>query len=246
MAHRGSEALELAAVVSVEQTAQAGVRLAFPGLAAARPAIVPPLAEVIEAACGVQLLGRSPRLEPARLQQAAASVFAELQALLAGLVGERLEGSWRRELWDAHSQPLLALSWQRGLAKRLQLQAAAGRPLTVCFGKRARSLPLPAPHQAQVYAFGDGCGLVHPDATGLRRPSFRYYCHDCRRRESSRQAAAVSDGVARWQGRERVLAYDANGEPVPAWYGQCSRCPNHFTSLQAQVRRCPRCQAGHR
>ena len=38
--------------------------------------------------------------------------------------GRAIAGLWR-ELWDAHSQPLLALSWQRGLAKRLQLQAAA-------------------------------------------------------------------------------------------------------------------------
>lgn len=186
-----------------------------------------------------------PLLPPQELAQAASLVFSEIQALLLTLRGEHLEDTWRRELWDAQWQPVLALH-DRALAKRLQLQASDGKPLTVCFGKRARTIAVPPPHHKQVYPYGDGCGLVHPDSTGLRRPSFRNYCPRCRQRETRRQTKARSDAVAQWLGLEPVLAFDEHGQPLPAWLGSCSRCGKDFFTTDRRVRRCNDCRAGHR
>jgi hypothetical protein len=245
VAHKASQATHVGASVSLGLSAQAGIRLAFPRLTSIRPDVVTPLAQVVEAALR-ELRSALPVLRPEELVEAASSVFVEIQAALADREGEHLEGPWRRELWDAQWQPVLALAGQRGLAKRLQLQAAAGKPLTVCFGRRARTLPLPLPHQKQVYPHGDGCGLVHPDSVGRRRPSFRYYCPTCGQQETGRQRKAHSQAVARWQGREPVLTFDERGQPIPAWLGACSACTDDFVTTDLRVRRCHRCRAGHR
>lgn len=210
MAHARSEADHRGVDVSADRSAHAGIRLSFPDLSAARPAIVAPLAQLVDAAHR-ELASALPVLSPQELVQAASVVFSEMQALLLTLRGQHLEGAWRRELWDAQWQPILALH-DGSLAKRLQLQASDGEPLTVCFGKRARSTAVAPPHQKQVYPYGDGCGLVHPDSTGLRRPSFRYYCPRCRQQETKRQAKARSDSVGDWLGFEPVLTFDEHGQ----------------------------------
>jgi hypothetical protein len=246
MTHDGSEAAISPAEVSAELTAPDGVRLAFPRLSAARPAIVEPLAIVIEAAYREQLLALSPTIDASALELAAALVYAELQVLLAELERQRLEGSWRRELWDAQGQPLLALPGQRSRAKRLQISAGAGRPLTVCFGKRARTVLTPDGLETRIYAAGDGCGLVHPDSTGLRRPGFRAYCHRCRQRETARQDAAQFELIARWQGRERVLAsFPDHDSPSPAWHGHCTSCGQPYVADSARITRCEDCRNRH-
>jgi hypothetical protein len=231
-------------VLSAERSAQTGIRLAFPGLSAARPAVVAPLAQLVDAAHR-ELASSYAVLSRQELAQAASLVFSEIQTVLADLRGERLEGAWRRELWDAQWQPVLALV-DRALAKRLQLEASGGEPLTVCFGKRARTVAVPLPHNNQIYPYGDGCGLVHPDSVGLRRPSFRYYCPSCRQWETGRQAKARSDAVAQWQGFEPMLTFDEHGQPTPGWLGSCTRCGDDFLTTGRRVRRCDKCRSGHR
>jgi predicted RNA-binding Zn-ribbon protein involved in translation (DUF1610 family) len=244
VAHKASQAVHTDVVLSAEQRAQAGIRLAFPGLSAARPAVVAPLAQVVDAAHR-ELASALPVLSLQALGQAASLVFSEIQAVLLDVSGERLEGTWRRELWDAQWQPLLALR-DRGLAKRLQLDAADGHPLTVCFGKRARSTAVPPPHHSQVYPYGDGCGLVYPDSVGLRRPTFRYYCPQCGTSETGRQRNARSLAVAQLRGLEPVLTFDENGQPTPAWAGSCTSCGEDFVTTDRRVSRCNRCRAAHR
>ena len=130
----------------------------------------------------------------------------------------------------------------RAEAKRLQL-AAAARPLTVCFGYRARPVPGGRPW---VSPYGDGCGLVCPDSTGLRRPSFRYYCPRCQARQSELARKARARALATRYGRFPLLAYDAQGNPVSAWWGSCSRCTDEFVHTDPRARRCERCRRGHR
>jgi hypothetical protein len=247
MRHKSSEAAVSPAAVSAELSAHDGVRVAFPGLTAARPAIIEPLAVVMDAAYRELLLAMSPANSASAVEVAATRTYAELQALLAELEGQSLEGGWRRELWDAQAQPVFALPGQKTLAKRLQIEAAYGRPLTVCFGKRSRSVLTPAGNETRVYPFGDGCGLVHPDSTGFRRPSFRLYCNECRKHETARADAAQFELIARWQGRERVLASfpDRDG-PVTAWHGKCTSCGRPYAAESARITRCERCRSGHR
>jgi hypothetical protein len=247
MSHSVSEAADRALPASAEQSAQLGAQIAFPTLSKARPALVPALAQVMDAAHREQLLNLSPALSPALLEQAVGSLFRDLQALLGEREGERLQGAWRRELWDAQGLGWLALPGNRSLAKRLQLQAApGGRPLTVCFGRRSYPVSLPAPFDKQVYPEGDGCGLVGPDSVGLRRPSFRYYCPRCRRRQSELGRKALSAAVARLQERFPILLFDQAGRPLPGFWGRCSRCREEFVNTSAKVRRCERCRRGHR
>ena len=245
MDHEDREAAPTTAVVSVELTAQDGIRLAFPALSAARPTIVEPLALIAEAAHSELIRDRTPAASAQALEHAAAAVFSELQAYLAPLRGQRLEGSLRRELWDAHWQPVFALVSKRALAKQLQLAAADGQPLTVCFGKRARLVHTPTGPAKRVYPNGDGCGLVHPDSTGLRRPSFRIYCPTCRARETNRQQHAERDMLALWAGREPVLTTTHEGKLASAYYGTC-RCGNDYLTTSARVTRCERCRRAHR
>jgi len=246
MRHSPSEAPTTTRKPSGEQSAHSAPEIAFPTLCVRQPALVPALEVVMDAAYREQLLAQSPSHSAAEVETATLHAFGELQALFREQEGEQLEGTWRRELWDAQAQAVFALPGQRGLAKRLQLQASAGRPLTVCFGRRSRPVPLDAPFDKRVFPYGDGCGLVYPDSTGLQRPSFRYYCERCQRRKTELKRRAVAQAVATREGLHSVLVFDETGAAVSGWSGNCRSCGDEFVTTSIRVRRCERCRRGHR
>jgi hypothetical protein len=153
-------------------------------------------------------------------------------------------GYLRCEFWDAQAQPRLALPGSNGELKRLQLTAGNGLPLTVCFGHRARRLP--PPYHRFVFPYGDGYGLVHPDSTGLRRPTFRYYCSTCRSRLKPLRRRALVYARALHAGRAPVIAGDKSGQRIAAWSGRCRSCGDEFLDTDPNVHRCQRCRNQHR
>jgi hypothetical protein len=170
-------------------------------------------------------------------------VFQHLQAIFARHEGQQLDGAQRRELWDARAQPIFALTGEPGLAKRLQLQATAGRPLTICFGNRSRQIPL---LHTVSYQAGDGCGLVYPDSANPHAPRFPAYCPTCRQRLTHLKRKATADAIAASRGRHTVLIYNPDGQPTQAWAGTCSRCPSEYLTTNPRIRRCEKCRKNHR
>jgi hypothetical protein len=245
MTHTPRKTATTRARTSAGQSAHVGIALAFPELCQQRPAIAEPL-ELLRQAAWQEWSGNTPTLGSGRLLGCADRVFVELQALLHAYPGSHLPGSLRREVWDAQGLAPLALPDRLGELKRLQLAAGSGRPLTVCFGRRARKLPLQAPYDRVAYPTGDGCGLVHPDSTGLRRPNFRYRCPRCRDRLTVLAEQALTHAQAASEGRFLYLVFDKRGQRFPAWVGPCSNCGLEFVNPKAQVRRCEVCRHGHR
>jgi hypothetical protein len=252
MIHTASEAATSPARTSAErsapsgeQSAHPGIALTFPQLCGSRPAVAEPL-ELLNQAAWEESLGNTPTVASDQLLACAQVTLVELQALLADREGTKLEGALRRETWDAQGLILLALPGRLGELKRLQLEAGAGRPLTICFGRRARTVPLQPPFDRVVYPEGDGCGLIHPDSTSRRRPSFRSYCPTCKSRQTHLQQQSLRRGLRASQNRFLFLVFDEHGTPVAAWVGPCSSCGKEFATSNARVRRCPRCRRGHR
>jgi hypothetical protein len=182
--------------------------------------------------------------------------FGAVQAVLGPLEGMRLTGERRCELWRLVWEPAWqtggALSWQE--AKELQLEATAGRPLTVCIGNFWRPtevvevVPGRSTGPEISFAYGDGCGLVYPDSTSTRgRTPFRIYCPACSRGHSRRRAEAQSLATAYARGREQiVVGYNANGSEILAWWGHCSVCSEPFAHLRRHTSRCDSCRRQHR
>jgi hypothetical protein len=107
-------------------------------------------------------------------------------------------------------------------AKRLQVEACGGRPLTVCYG-----------HD------GDGCGLVYADSPTARgRYPFRIYCETCRNRTRARKQAARARARALEAGLEQVIASDGSGRLM--WSGECVDCGKTFEHTKPHVRHCRR------
>lgn len=231
--------------LSAGQSAHSGIAIAFPQICQARPAIAEPL-ELLRLAALQESLGATPTLARERLLQCAHAVFRELQALLHEHEGTQLHGRVRREIWDAQGMALLALPGSLGELKRLQLKAGSGRPLTVCFGNRARDHLLDPPFDHIAYPEGDGCGLVHLDSPGLQRPNFHYYCPTCRTRLTTLVEQSRAEALARSQHRFLYLAYDEHGQASPAWVGPCSSCEKEFVTSNARVQRCEHCRGQHR
>jgi hypothetical protein len=224
--------------------AVAAIAIAFPELCRRAPAIAEPL-ERLRQAAWEEFLGTLPTLNSAQLLVRAGVVFAERQAILAVHEGQRLRGALRREIWDAQELALIALPGTKKELKQVQLEVAAGRPLTICFGHRSRHTSLPSPFDRFVYPHGDGCGLVHTDSIGLRRPNFSGYCPHCRGRTTQLKDAAVVRARAASEGRFRVLVFDDQGRPVDAWSGRCSNGGHEFLATSPQARRCERCRRAH-
>jgi hypothetical protein len=167
---------------------------------------------------------------------------------------ERAHALWRQQ-WEIAWQTAGQLSWPE--AKELQLEAADGRPLTVCFGHFWQPLtPAPAldyfnnvrwSGDGLLHSHGDGCGLVYPDSVStLGRSPFRIYCPACSAKASERRQKAQSGSVAIAAGREQVVVGFDNGEPVLGWSGECGSCRETFVAKRPDVRRCERCRRGHR
>jgi hypothetical protein len=230
---------------STDQSAHLGTQIAFPDLCHLRAALAHPL-ELLRQAAWQEFDGNTPTLPAPALISCAQEVFAHVHAILSLYEETKLTRPLRRQCWDAQGLILLALPGRLRELKQLQIDASAGRPLTICFGHRARHLPLPAPFNYVAYPEGDGCGLVYPDSTTLRRPSFRLYCPTCSKQTTLLAKKALANAQALSQGRHRVVLINEHGQPIPGWAGPCSSCGREFVDTEAQARRCARCQRGHR
>jgi hypothetical protein len=138
----------------------------------------------------------------------------------------------RRDVWlalESARDPFLM-----SVAKRLQVEATGGRPLTVCFGRRVRRIPGMKQFVGTDLAhtpYGDGCGVVFADST----KRFCSYCPDCRRKPGGRLAADVL---------RRTVGLVAKGRfpVVGGWRVTCSGCGVTFSTTTPQRSRCDSCQ----
>lgn len=173
--------------------------------------------------------------------------FRETHGLLAGLgEGRRVGRSERRQVWEALEDIRDKLSSRE--AKKAQLEATNGRPLTICFGtRRRRRLPELAvlwraqrddPDEEVTIIdwglYGDGCGVIFRDSVTQSRPVFARYCKVCRDFSEPRRREDVLRRVAAlWDGRLPV---------VGGWRLTCTGCGERFFSPTSQRRRCDRCR----
>jgi hypothetical protein len=163
---------------------------------------------------------RSEYAEAGVIEPAAARVFAAVQAVLVPLEGERLgSASLRGRVARAARQSRRALEPTLGTAgaKRVQLAAAGGRPLTVCVE----------------------CNIVFADSASTQGPHpFRKRCTTCAELPRERRAE-VRD--------RRLRAFEAGMEEIApgVWWGAC-KCGRDYTTDRIDRRRCDRCQRGHR
>jgi hypothetical protein len=104
--------------------------------------------------------------------------------------------------WNAYSA-VCAVTCKPSHAKVLQRQASAGRPaLTVCCGRRVRTLPesvlrynapdLYEDGASLVWAadYGDGCGIIIPDTLVPRPP--KKYCERCAKKAGNTMNAGLA------------------------------------------------------
>jgi rRNA maturation endonuclease Nob1 len=186
---------------------------------------------------------RLPAVTDAAVDIAAKTVFAAIQEALAHEAGEGavLTPQDRRNVWEGLEQAWAAIAEARGpqAAKRVQREAVGGRPLTVCFGQRARRIN----GRIHFATYGDGCGRVFVDDS----PSRRRYCPSCQKKPGGRlKREAIARAQAGAEGRCRLVRWDAEGNRVEVWRLSCSSCGERFDTLEPRVRRCDRCRRGHR
>jgi hypothetical protein len=106
-------------------------------------------------------------------------------------------------------------------AKRLQIEAGGGAPLTVCVGRDR-----------------DGCGAVFADSTSTRGPMpFLFYCATCRGRSTRRRESNDA--------RQRAYAAGLEELAPGVWWGLC-RCGAEYASVDVRQRSCGGCRRGHR
>jgi hypothetical protein len=158
--------------------------------------------------------------------------FAAIHKALAE-VGEKtvLPRNARRQVWDELERAREPVSSAE--AKRLQIEASDGRPLTVCFGRRMRRIPELKQFVDTDVAhtpFGDGRGAIFTDS--LNR--FSRYCPDCRKKPGGRlRAEILSRCIAACEGR-----FFTHG----GWRLTCRGCGERFVATVPQQRRCDRCR----
>jgi hypothetical protein len=131
----------------------------------------------------------------------------------------------------------------RRRAKQLQIEASAGKPLTVCIGELGVSrLPdlrivLDPLGRLEDYRIpkidwnraGNGCGAICNDSTGLQRVSApRKWCEKCSAASSSRADRRIASIVRAWGNRE------------------CIVCGSAFTPTRRDRWRCDDCLASRR
>src|SRR5215213_173735 len=162
------------------------------------------------------------RSREAAIYAAAVGRFAEIHAYLVAVgVGARVPRGQRLRVWRAVQTQIgndaqLATSE----AKRAQIEASGGRPLTFCFGRICRVPPLKQLVGAEI-VWGDGCGIVVPDSTESRRgPIFARYCSACGESKQRRHETVIARLAATvWSGRMRVTG---------GWRVTCSGCSERF------------------
>jgi hypothetical protein len=114
-------------------------------------------------------------LGPQELQQAAIAGFCAHQKLLRGCEGDHIEPFEPAFTLTLVTAAMADRHGSKGQAKRLQLELADGRPLTVCSGT-GKYLP-----KHGVETMVPGCGLVFTDTTraeGGRRSYWLRWCLD--------------------------------------------------------------------
>jgi hypothetical protein len=107
------------------------------------------------------------------IRRAAVAGFRAHQELLRSREGDQVEPFEFAFTLAIITAAMTALTGSKGAAKRLQLELAAGRPLTVCSGT-TKYLP-----KHGVETMVPGCGLVFPDtarAEGGRRSYWLRWC----------------------------------------------------------------------
>jgi hypothetical protein len=168
------------------------------------------------------------------LYLAAVAEFAAIQVFLLRVgEGYALPRVQRPKVREAIKQAGDALSTRE--AKQAQIEAAGGRPLTVCFGrdKHRRIREMVAAEIAWGF-FGDGCGVVFADSVMDSRPVFARYCSVCREKpESRRRSEILAWSTAAWEGRFAVAG---------GWRLACTGCGERFFSDTPQRRRCDNCR----
>jgi hypothetical protein len=183
---------------------------------------------------------KAPRASPDKSGDfyiAAVAEFAAIQEFLVR-VGEEnaVPRALRPRVMEAIKQAGDALSTRE--AKLAQIEAAEGRPLTICFGcvKHRRIPELKQLVNAEIaWGFlGDGCGVVFADSVTDSRPVFARYCSVCRQKSENRRRSEIfARSTAAWEGR-----FLLNG----GWRLTCSRCGKRFSTATPQRRRCDNCR----
>jgi hypothetical protein len=114
-------------------------------------------------------------LDQEHLRRAAIAGFRAHQELLRSREGDHVEPFEFAFTLAIVTAAMADCTGSKGAAKRLQLELAAGRPLTVCSGT-TKYLP-----KHGVETMVPGCGLVFPDSTrahGGRRSYWLRWCHN--------------------------------------------------------------------
>ena len=170
------------------------------------------------------------------IQRSSAERFRAIHlALVAIGEGGVLSKRERRQFWEAFEQARGSVSRLEG--KRLQIEVAEGRPLTVCFGRRVRRIEEMIQFVGTDIAhtpLGDGCGVVFPDSVSASRPIFRRYCSRCRQKPGRRiRSEILARCIAACEGRIPV---------VGGWRLSCHGCGERLFTQTPQRRRCDRCR----
>jgi hypothetical protein len=185
-----------------------------------------------------------PVLHPLSKVVAAASLlFEAAHEILVRFEGQQLVAHWRHDLVPVERYAKGALLSHMALAemKAVQGSATAGRPLTICDGKRYRRVRPPhwfAGVPTRSSSHGDGCGVVFPDS--CRRAS-KIYCDRCSADDSNRQRTMEAEARAYAAGRRKVLV-----DETPVWEGRCACCGGYFTNARPDTARCEECRRGGR
>jgi hypothetical protein len=138
----------------------------------------------------------------------------------------------RRKVWEELERARDAFA-TAAEAKRLQIEATGGRPLTVCFGRRMRRV-----HEMKQFVdtdvahtpFGDGCGAIFVDSVSR----FSRYCPACRKKPGGRlHAEVLARCIAASEGRFLLHG---------GWRLACSGCGERFSAPTPQRRRCNNCR----
>jgi hypothetical protein len=163
--------------------------------------------------------------------------FALIHEMLTAIgEGNALPRALRLKTWEALElarDPLGSVE-----AKRAQIEASGGRPLTFCFGRRRhrRITELRLLIDAEIaWGFlGDGCGAVFADSVTDSRPVFARYCQVCREKsEPRRRTEILARATATREGRFAVSG---------GWRLTCSGCGERFFATTPQRRRCDHCR----
>jgi len=207
-------------------------------------------------------LGLVPGHKLEHVESAAYTVFVAVEDRLRSFAGTDAQVPSYLYPWRLQTMAKLALRdvlGKNSAVRAVQIDAAGGKPLTVCFGLSQRAayeavlgltgLPTAKLRQRTrdaiasqkivrapgiSYSHGDGCGRTHHESRSHSR-LFKRYCKHCTTGSSNRQKKLEREFWAEAHGKSR------GGSP-----DTCSVCPETFERTRPNQKRCPRCQRNHR